>query len=441
MDDFTFDASTESAAPADSGVIDASATSASSDGVGTEQVIQPATESANADTPAAESIDAGWTLDDDKEQTIPDDDKDIEALSKDPLLDQEKLPGLVEALRNARQSYREQHKEYKSVQSQLNQFQEYGGVEGVTQTLGLVSQLLSGQPEGTTAFLQSLYDQAQPAYAQLVTDAIKYNPDYALQQLQQMGKIPENIAQASASSLDAETLAGIPEHLRSTAKSLPAHVMEDLMLQSDEVRNYNLERELKLQQLDTTQRQAAEAAYQQQARSAYETGQKLAADLSNQYEQAHLSQLNKWQPYGPENKVANERVYGEIMEGAYAEVLKDQKFAQMYQDAQRLLAEAPMRRMRNEGMAADQDERKARAMAAQFNTRLGQVVRERVKERDSIYKDARAWREHQRQFASNRTEISGMAASAPSGTRMGALGPDGKANPAFLEQLANSIPG
>lgn len=437
MDDFNLDASTESAAPADSG-FEAPATSASSDGVSADQSVE-STAPATAEGATGESIDAGWSFEEtEKDQSlIPETDKDIEEMQSDPLLDPAKTPGLVNALRNARQSYREQAKEYNALQTQIRQFDDYGGVEGATQALGLVRSLISGEEAGTTQFLQALYDQAQPAYAQLVTDAIRYNPDYALEQLQAMGKVPAGIQQAA--SLDADTLSQIPEHLRNTAKALPAHVMEDLMLQSEEVRNYNLERERKLQELDATQRKAAETNHQQQIQTAQAEGQKLVQGVNDQYEKAHFEQLAKWQPYGPEAKSQNERVYSEIVEGAYAEILKDQKFAQMYTDAQRLLAEAPMRRMRGESLAAAQDERKGRQIAAQFNARFGQIIKDRVKERDSVYRDARAWREHQRQFVSNRTEISGNGAS-PSSGGLSALGPDGKANPAFLERLAQSIP-
>jgi hypothetical protein len=81
--------------------------------------------------------------------------------------------------------------------------------------------LFYGEPQGTTQFLTALYDNAQPAYEQLVTDAISYNPDYAIAQLQQIGRLPADLASTitPSNSLDAETLSDIPKHLRETAKN------------------------------------------------------------------------------------------------------------------------------------------------------------------------------------------------------------------------------
>jgi hypothetical protein len=62
-----------------------------------------------------------------------------------------------------------------------------------------------------------------------------------------------------------------------------------------------------------------------------------------------------------------------VMEGAMANVLRDQKFAQMYTDAEQLLKNAPLRALQGERIAASQDERRGRALAMQFNARLRQV--------------------------------------------------------------------
>jgi hypothetical protein len=435
MEDFN-SASMDSVATADSGY-ENPVTSASDDVAGMDTSGQPL-ESVNTDSAIQESIDAGWSWDDDDAAPTSDDtDEDMDALSQDPNLDQTKVPGLVQALRSARTAERERTKALRQME---NQFEAYGGAEGALQSLQLVNTLFSGQPEGTTEFLTALYDNAQPAYADLVTRAIEFNPDYAIAQLQQMGRLPADLGEVSqaSGSLDAETLASIPEYLRATAQALPASVMDDLLLQTDEVRNYHLEREMRMQQLDNAQRQQAEQQYQAAYQQAYQTGQQQAIDLTQQYEKAHLSQLAKWEPFGPgdETKDQNQAMYSMVLEGAMAKVLGDQKFARMYADAAQLLQNAPVRSLQGERLVASQDERKGRALAAQFNARLGQVLREQVKTLNEVFKGYRAYQQISGQMP-NRREIQGSTVS--SGTTRGALGPDGKASPDFLESLAAQI--
>lgn len=436
MEDFT-SASTDSVATADSGY-ESPVTSASGDVAGTDTSGQTP-ETVNTASTAETSIDAGWSWDDDDVAPTSDEqtDEDIDALSQDPSLDQAKVPGLVQALRSARTAERERAKALKTYESQL---ESYGGVEGALQSLQLVNSLFSGQPQGTTEFLTALYDNAQPAYEQLVTDAIQYNPDYAIAQLQQMGRLPAdfNSMPQASSSLDAETLAGIPAHLQETAKSLPASVMEDLLLQTEDVRNYHLEREMRMQQLDNAQRQQAEQQYQQAYQQAYQTGQQQVVGLTQQYEKAHLDQLAKWQPFGNDEGASakNQMVYGMVMEGAMAKVLGDPKFAQVYADAAQLLQNAPLRNLQGERIAASQDERRGRALAAQFNARLGQVLREQTKELNEVFKGYRAYQQMSGQMP-NRREIPGSTVST--GATRGALGPDGKASTEFLESLAAQI--
>ena len=438
MDEFT-SASMESVATDDSGYEPTAAASGDVAGMDTSG---QSPEPANADSAAEASIDAGWSWDDDDVAPTSDEheneDADIDGLTADPALDPDKVPGLVQALRSARTAERERAKALKTYESQLEQ---WGGVDGALESLNLVGSLFSGQPDGSTQFLTQLYDNAQPAYEALVTDAIRFNPDYAISQLQQMGRLPADFDSMSTASttLDDEVLASIPAHLRETAKSLPASVMDDLLLQSPEVRDYHLQREMQLQQLDYAQRQAAEQQYQQQYQQAYMGGQEAMMATVNQYEQAHYAQLAKWQPYGPgeENSAKNQQVYGEVMEGAMAQVLGDAKFAQMYTDAAQLIANAPLRKLQGDRIGGDQDERRGRQLAAQFNARLGQVLRERVRERNEVYKGYRAYLQMSGQQMPNRREITGSTVS--SGQQRGALGPDGKASPAFLEELARNL--
>lgn len=437
MEDF-FSASTDSPAPVESGEQSPIA-SASDTGAGVDTSGNP-TASATPETPTETPIDAGWRWEEEEQPASSEDtDEDIQALTQDPALDQEKVPGLVQALRSARQAERERAKELKGIQETLATFDNYGGIEGATEALGLVNRLITGGTEGTTEFLQGLYDAAQPAYVQLVTDAIRYNPDYAIEQLREMGKLPTDFTAQQPNTLDDSTLASIPENLRDTAKKMPPAILEDLLLQADEVRNFHLERQRQLDQLETEAKQQAETQWKQQWDGAAQEGQKLVEQVSTQYEQAHYAQLAKWQPYGPgpENDAKNQAVYGEMVEGAMATILGDQKFAQMYRDAAQLMANAPLRRQQGEKLAAQQDEQRARALAAQFNTRLGQILRERVKERNEVYKGYRAYLESQRGAIPQRREIAGSTTITNNGSS--ALGPDGKASPQFLEQLAAQI--
>lgn len=438
MEDFN-SASMDSGATTESGSFEpAAAVGGDVAGMDTS-VASPATstDAATSDT----SIDVGWSWDENDGEPASeeegDPDADIEALTQDPSLDPARVPGLVQALRSARTAERERAKAVKQYETQ---FEAYGGVEGAIQSLNLVNTLFSGQPQGAAEFLTALYDNAQPVYAQVVDDVIKYNPDYAIHQLQQMGKLPADLGSlaSTSSGLDEASLASIPAHLRDTAKALPSSVMDDLMLQSEEVRNYHLEREMRMQQLDQAQRQQAEQQYQQQYQQAQVSGYQAVTSLTQQYEQAQLAQLAKWQPYGPgeENAARNQMVYGEVLEGAMAQVLGDVKFAQMYKDAADLIANAPMRRLQGERLAADQDERKGRQMAAQFNAKVGQVLRERVRERNEVYKGYRAYLQMSGQTPARR-EISGSTMAT--GSSKGALGPDGKASREFLESLAQQI--
>lgn len=436
MSDFT-DASMDSVATADSGYNEP-VTSAGDDVAGMDTSSE-APGLATADSTTDDGISVDWSWDDDDAAPTSDEEEteDYEALAQDPSLDQTKVPGLVQALRSARTAERERTKALRQYETQL---EAYGGVEGALESLQLVNTLFSGEPQGTTQFLTALYDNAQPAYEQLVTDAISYNPDYAIAQLQQMGRLPADLASTitPSNSLDAETLSDIPEHLRETAKNLPSSVMDDLLLQTEEVRNYHLEREMRMQQLDMAQRQQVEQQYQAAFQQAQQAGYQQVVGLTQQYEKAHYDQLAKWQPYGPgeENSAKNQAVYGMVMEGAMANVLRDQKFAQMYTDAEQLLKNAPLRALQGERIAASQDERRGRALAMQFNARLGQVLREQVRELNEVYKGYRAYQQMSGQMP-NRREIPGSTVS--SGSNRGALGPDGKASNEFLEQLAAQI--
>ena len=439
MDDFST-ASTETSTPDVSSSAAADTAAASSSGEGTQTQTQIPAADATATATTDGQIDAGWSLDDEAnvEPAIPEDDSDLEELQKDPALDPARTPGLVAAIKQARTENRQLARQVAEFKQQTEAFEQWGGMELAEPRLNLMNQLLGATPEtgGTIPVLQTLFDQAYPVYEQLIGDAVRSNPTYAIEQLRAAGHIPAEFGEQQSATLDADTLATIPDHLRDVAKSLPKNVMDELLLADPEVRDWNLERERQMQEMTTTQRQQAEQAWNRQVDSAKREAFESVNKISSQYEQAHYAQLAKWNPFGPEQGESNERLYGSMVEGAMAQLLKDQKFAQMYQDANRLLQEAPMQRLRNEAMAATAGEREARRLASQFNTRLGQILKTQVKEMDSVFRDARAFREQQRQNTPNRTEISGISTQVSNGNGVKALDSKGRMTDAYIQELA-----
>jgi len=449
MDDFsaasTASESTGASVPDSSGAAaSASSVDTSSAAVSTSatpEAAPAASQSVTTPVPTEPSIDAGWNLDDETESAalVPENDDDVDKLIQEPGVDPEKVPGVVVALREARSAARTTAKENFQLREENTRLkttlEQVGGETGAQTWMQL---LQAPQSEhGANPFLDELHANAYPAFERLLKDAVLGTPELAIQVLQESGHLPEIPTEAPAASnvFTADTLAGIPAHLQEIAKALPAHVQEDLLQQPEEVRNFNLERELKLSRLDASDRARAQEQYQQQYQSAQQQGRQAVVELTNQYEQANLQILSKWQPYGPENAAANQRLYGEVVEGAMAELLRDKQYAQMYQDSQTLLENAPLRRLQRDAMNAARDEQQARHYAARVNTRLGQLIRERVKEREAVYSDARKWREHQQSQTQSRTEIGGPSSQA-TGVRGVPTLKDGRINPAYLEEVS-----
>lgn len=423
-------------ASTDSAPESTSANAGESTSTATEQTGQTQAADPNVSAAPESQIDIGWSLEDQPETpAIPEDDADIEELQKDPALDPARTPGLVEALRSARASEREHRRQVAELRQQLTQLEQFGGLEGVNQSMSLVNDLLTNPQKALDAISQ----QALPVYRQMVDDILTTEREYVIQQLQQAGALP---ATQSAGQLTAEDWARIPQEFHATAKQVPAdQLINWLENGTDESLLYNLGREAKLQQLDTAQRQQAERQWREQSQAAQKQGYEAAIQLGEQFTKAHFNEMSKWKPLGPDNESSNQIIYNMVLEGAQASLLSDPKFGQMYQDAYRLLTEAPTRRMRNETLAADQDERKARQMAAQINTRQGQMIRERVKLLDSVFKDARAYRESQRSEIPQRTEISGMSTKAGANGAPPTLTKDGKVNPSWIENMISNLPG
>lgn len=402
---------------------------------------QPSTADPNVSAGPESQIDAGWSLEDQAETpALPEDDADIEELARDPNLDPARTPGLVEAVRSARALAKESKRENAELKQQIARLEQYGGIEGSEQTLSLFSGMLTNPEQGVGSFLTSLHSKAYPAYELMVNNVIRAHPEHAVKQLQELGALPAT--QTGANQLTAEDWARIPQELREIAKQVPANQLIDWLDKgTDESLLFNLQTHKELADLKGTQREQAERQWREQTQAAQAKGIEAANTLAGQFTDAHFKELSKWKPLGPDNEQQNQIIYKMAFQGALDDLLSDPKFAQMHADAFQLLSNAPLRRSRNESLAADTDERKARQMAMQVNTRLGQVLRERVKLLDSVFRDARAYRESQRSEIPQRTEISGMSTTAGSNGSPPSLTKEGKVNPAWMDNMISRLPG
>lgn len=381
----------------------------------------------------AEEFSAGWSFEDDAQVDPAEtegEDADIQGMLNDPNLDQARVPGLVESLRGARA----QNKQFKAELQQLrdeNAALKNGG-------FGIANDLIYNPEEAALPFLQQLSQKALPAYRSLVNTLAQHAPDSLIYALQATGNLPET--QTAANQLTAEDWARVPEELRDIAKQIPiAQMIEWLDKGTDENLIFNLQTHKELSELKGAQKEQAEKEWRTASQQAQAQGQSAVSDLTGQYEKAHVAQLSKWQPFGP-NDPQNQFLYTSILEGAHAMLLADKQWFQMYQDAVGKLKEAPMRRLRGEHLAADQDERDARGLAARYNARLGQVMKAHIKSLDSVFRDARAYRETQRQQIPNRTEISGNSTQAGKNGAPPTLLPNGKTNPAYLDYVISNLP-
>lgn len=445
MDEFTT-ASTETVASDVSGnSADTTAASGITDaGEATAVTQNPDISSVNDAEAPGSQIDAGWEFggEEQAEQAFPEDDSDIDGLTSDPALDPERTPKLVENLRNLRKEFRELDKRYRAERSQYASLDQYGGLETVLAQAQFAQRLFNPSAEagGIAGVLNDLYTNAQPVYAEIFNDLLKNDPQYALQHLQSIGAIPAQSEQAySATAIDPDTLSALPENLQRVAKTMsPEDVAEFNELLTPEAQAGFLKRIDKLNQLDATQRQQIEQQRAVQVNAAYEAGQKAVKELGEQCTNAHLAQFRKWSPFGPENAADNEQLYASVMQGAFADLLADQKWAQMHADATAMIEKAPLRRLNNEVFAADNDERRARGMVAQLNTRLGQLIKERVTKLDSVFRDARAYREQQRSQAPNRTEFSGQSTQVQS-NKVNSLDKNGRISDRYVSDLTQRI--
>jgi hypothetical protein len=132
-----------------------------------------------------------------------------------------------------------------------------------------------------------------------------------------------------------------------------------------------------------------------------------------------------------------------VLQGALTQLLADDQMRTMRDDAIKALQEAPLKRLRGDHLGADTDERNARAAATRFNVRLGQAMKEAISHPkyglNSVFKDARAYRESQRQAIPDRKEISGMSSSATNGSTESALDENGRISKTFMNRIKKNL--
>lgn len=394
---------------------------------------------------ATEEFSPGWAFDEqpDQQSAIPENDDDLQGMLADPNLDPSRTPGLVEAIKTARAEAKQYKAESKQYRESVAALEQYGGIEQVAQTMNVVNGLLQTPETGALNFLQAVATDAQPAYWAIVQNLAQAAPDDLIAALQHAGRLPTTQAATGAGQLTADDWTRIPENLRGIANQVPTNqLIEWLDKGTDESLIYNLQREAKLNQLDTTQRQQAEHAYRHASQQAEQQGRQAVEQLTEQYASAHYAQLEKWQPFGP-NDPQNQGIYKAILEGAHATLLEDPQWQKVFADAEQALERAPMRRLQNEHFAADADERGARQAAMRYNTRLGQEMKKMITSLDSVFKDARAYREQQRQSAPDRKEISGISSTASNGHNDGAsaLDESGNISDGYMTKLKERMRG
>lgn len=406
-----------------------------------------------------EEFSPGWSLDDEQQEPAEETDlteEQVQQYLTDPRLNQEKAPTLLEDLRQARSQRNELRTEVRQLREQLGQLDQFGGLEGINRMVGLGLGNLMANPglkakddpsvsANALGFLSSLYQQSAPAYEAMVDTLVAKDPDFVLDALRLAGKLPEMPA-IRAGSIDPEILKSIPEHLHEQYKAMDPEIRDEYDLMTTAARNFALEQQLKIGKLEGDAQARAKAEWDARVTQAKSDGEKLVEDISSQYEKAHNAELNKWQPLGPDNPEANQLLHRIIIEGAFAKLMEEEQYAKMFTDTLGYLKNAPMRRLHNEKYAADEDERNGRNYAGRFNTRLGQVMKDLIKNPvyglDSVFRDARQWREHQRQQAPDRKEIPGAGASAVNGDsqKKGSnLNADGTLSDGFMSRVKQTV--
>lgn len=417
------------------------------DDVSTQSI---ATQAADSTPDAGENFSDVWSLEDEAQETVADEeltDEQIAQYLQDQNLNQEHAPKLVEDLRGSRAQAKALRNENVQLKQQLAALDQLGGIEGINRMASVgLGQLMADPAQGALPFLQSVFTQSQPAYTQMVDTMVANDTDYVLSRLEAAGKLPQTVVRADA--VDQEILGTIPEQLRDIYKGVPPEVRDEYDLMTPAAREYALQQQFKINQLEGHAKARAKADWDGQVAQAKQAGESLVQNLSDQFEKAHYAQLNKWQPLGPDNAEANNLLYSVVLEGAFAQLMKEESYSKMFTDCLGYLNNAPMRRLHNEAYAADSDEREGRALATRFNTRLGQVMKDLIKNPvyglDTVFRDARQWREHQRQQAPDRKEIPGTGAQIPAnngGKKGSALDENGRLSDGFMRGIKQRLSG
>lgn len=258
---------------------------------------------------------------------------------------------------------------------------QFGTMEEIKETLQGWSDFFH-TPDGVINALDRVHDLDYPVFEKTVTTIALGNVEFITALYQAKGYLPEFAEPAQPQPLPREIKAAIDESLWATAETLSPNLLRYWQEQGS--LEYNLEQKKRLDDQWNEVRGTADG----QARAAFERvrqeGQAQIVEISGNYRDAHLKQLQKWAPCG-NNEDANYAVYGMVLSGALTELISDPEWREVEQKITSLLANAPTKRL-TDPYQAGIDEREAKALVMRFNARLGQLVRSRVMLLNQMFK-------------------------------------------------------
>jgi hypothetical protein len=305
------------------------------------------------------------------------------------------------------------------------------------ESLAVLSDLLNPKSEhGPKNFLISLQRSAPQIFEKLQDVLIDSDRNYAVERLMLNGALPSALY-LGPRELPHEDLMLVPQVYHQTLQSLPPAVYEHVMQMRPSEREFFLKTEADLQHRYAQMSQQQQAHYQSALVEAVNNGRKEAQALSQIYEREHYAWLEK--NCRLFDKSANTVVHQALIESAFAVVLGQPRFVEIYNVAHELLAKAFVWDMHGDRQRANDALQTARQLAAQFNSRLGQEIRNRTKELEQAI-NARVGKEVEK-IVAELAQPKGAATAA--GIDMTGAPPtlkNGKTNPEFIEFLASRLP-
>ncbi len=228
--------------------------------------------------------------------------------------------------------------------------------------------------EGVADALGEVYNADQTTYYNAFNVLLASDPAYALGYLQQLGEVPQDFGDPlPENTLPADLAYAIPEDLHSTARGLAPAVLRQWAQQGVGHLVYELDKQEQLNQLVITERERVTQQWDEALDRAEQTGRSQLAELNNLYLNAHAEQLERWQPTRSER--VNRLLQTVAFYGAQTDLLSDQKFSALREHINFWTLNGPTYRVYGQHEKADEGERTARMYAAQFNTRLGQLIK------------------------------------------------------------------